>query len=71
MCDCVRHVCKNCCCNCSCTDINLWIVIIVGVLIAIGMFLCFLYFNSKRKEEYRIDEVILKLRDRSKKEGYW
>ena len=67
MCDCVKHVCKNCCCNCSCADINLWIVIIVGELIAIGMFLLYSYFSSKHKGEDDIDRAMLGLPPRSKR----
>ena len=66
MCDCVKHVCKNCCCNCSCTDINLWIVIIVGVLIVIGMFLLYRYFSAKHKGEDDIDRAMLGLPPKSK-----
>ena len=67
MCDCVKHVCQKCCCNCSCTDINLWIVIIVGGIITIGMFLLYSYFSSKYKGEDDIDRAMLGLPPRSKR----
>ena len=66
MCDCVKHVCQKCCCNCSCTDINLWIVFIEGGSSAIGMFLLYRYFSVKLEGEDVIDRAMLRLPPRSK-----
>ena len=55
MCDGIYIVCEKCCCDSSSSNIGLWIVLVVGALIAIGMFFCFIYFHTKSKREYKMD----------------
>lgn len=59
MCDCVFLVCANCCCGCLSPNATMWLIIITGILIAVGLILCFIYFFVKAIIEFIIDRRML------------
>lgn len=50
---------KFCCCDCLCSNIGLLIVLVAGVLVAISLILCFIYFCLKGIKDFIIENKMI------------